>query len=131
MSCDGQERRTSSSDGTGRIEEKIVFKVQAKEQQNLRVVITAIEEHPVKVERDQQMGELKVDMPVLQSNITPRWFQLRPLKGKQAKGKILVGIDVVPFQHEDELQRVWRVNLKFFPYLQWPQILKLSKLSKL
>ena len=77
------------------------------------------------------MGELKVDMPVLQSNITPRWFQLRPLKGKQAKGKILVGIDVVPFQHEDELQRVWRINLKFFPYLQWPQILKLSKLSKL
>ena len=71
--------------------------MQAKEQQNLRVVITAIEEHPVKVERVQQMGELKVDMPVLQSNITPRWFQLRPLKGKEAKGKILVGIDVVPF----------------------------------
>ena len=53
MCCDGQERRTSSSDGTGRIEEKVVFKVLAEEQQNLRVGITAIEEHPVKEGRDQ------------------------------------------------------------------------------
>ena len=81
VACEGKEQRTISSNDTGRIEERLIFKVNAEEQKALRVEITAVEEHPINVKKDQPMGELKVDMPPLQSNITARWFQLRPLKG--------------------------------------------------
>ena len=103
---------------------------------SISIEITVIQEHPVKEANDVEAGELRVKMPPKESCITHRWFYLRPLEAteevdQEAQGKILLAIDVIPFQDEWDLKRVWLTDFEFFPYMQWPQILKLSKISKL
>ena len=80
VNCNDIEKRSLSGDTEGKINDKIIFKLEAGKLTNIRVALIAVEEHPVKVDRDQLMGELKVDMPCQSANIPPRWFQLRPTK---------------------------------------------------